>query len=113
VFLNWPRIARSAFEKLLKPYLLGRLSQTRTITALQAGTNESQSIKHFRSKQGLLVLIFNDGWSRTSQQRRIVLDQSCVDRLEVLVLVSMNAFRSDLARKMQRDQLLAARRLFT
>jgi hypothetical protein len=43
----------------------------------------------------------------------IVLDQSCVDRLEVLVLVSVNAFRSDLARNMLLDQLLAARRLFT
>ena len=38
--------------------------------ARQAGTSESQLMKHFGSKAGLLEAIFNDGWSRITDEAR-------------------------------------------
>jgi len=73
---------------------------TTAMIARQAGTSESQIVKHFETKEGLLATIFNDGWSRIAQQLEGLRSiKSGVDRLEVLVSVLLNAFRSDPALK--------------
>jgi len=73
---------------------------TTAMIARQAGTSESQIVKHFETKEGLLATIFNDGWSRIAQQLEGLRSiKSGLDRLEVLVSVLMNAFRSDPALK--------------
>jgi AcrR family transcriptional regulator len=36
--------------------------------ARQAGTSESQVVKHFETKEGVLETIFNQGWWRIAQQ---------------------------------------------
>jgi AcrR family transcriptional regulator len=38
--------------------------------ARQAGTSESQLMKHFGSKAGLLEAIFTDGWARITEEAR-------------------------------------------
>jgi AcrR family transcriptional regulator len=75
--------------------------QTTTVMiARQAGTSESQIIKHFQSKQGVLEAIFNEGWSRIAQQLEGVRSiSSGYERLEVLVSVVLSAFYSDAALK--------------
>ena len=73
---------------------------TTAMIARQAGTSESQIVKHFQTKEGLLETIFNDGWSRIAQQLEGLRSiKSGVDCLEVLVSVLMSAFRSDPAIK--------------
>jgi len=68
--------------------------------ARQAGTSESQVIKHFENKEGLLVAVFNAGWSRIAQQLEgLRSGASGADRLDAVVSVLMNAFRSDPALK--------------
>jgi AcrR family transcriptional regulator len=39
--------------------------------ARQAGTSESQLMKHFGSKAGLLEAIFNDGWLQITEEARV------------------------------------------
>ena len=73
---------------------------TTAMIARQASTSESQIVKHFETKERLLATIFNDGWSRIAQQLEGLRSiKSGVDRLEALVSVLMNAFRSDPALK--------------
>lgn len=76
----------------------------------QAGTSESQIIKHFQSKEGILEAIFNEGWSRIAQQLEGVRSiSSGGDRLEALVSILLAAFRSDPA--LQEIMLFEGRRL--
>src|SRR5271170_7044052 len=42
--------------------------------ARQAGTSESQLMKHFGSKAGILEGIFNEGWSAITQQSRAAVE---------------------------------------
>lgn len=46
-----------------------------------AGTSESQLMKHFGSKQGLLVAIFDRGWASISERLRAGHPSSPADRL--------------------------------
>ena len=46
--------------------------------AREAGTSESQLMKHFGSKQGLLVAIFDRGWASMSE--RIQVDSPRISR---------------------------------
>jgi len=41
--------------------------------ARQAGTSESQLMKHFGSKAGLLEAIFIEGWNRIAEQARVAI----------------------------------------
>jgi AcrR family transcriptional regulator len=49
--------------------------------AREAGTSESQLMKHFGSKQGLLVAIFNRGWASMSERIKMISQGSPADRL--------------------------------
>ncbi|HEX8798622.1 MAG TPA: helix-turn-helix domain-containing protein, partial [Terriglobales bacterium] len=40
--------------------------------AREAGTSESQLMKHFGSKQGLLVAIFDRGWTRMNERIKTI-----------------------------------------
>lgn len=55
--------------------------------ARQAGTSESQLMKHFGSKAGLLEAIFVDGWTVITEQARIAI-QGVDSPLEQLQLIS-------------------------
>ena len=49
--------------------------------AREAGTSESQLMKHFGSKQGLLVAIFDRGWASMSERIKTINHTSPADRL--------------------------------
>src|SRR5271167_3515479 len=49
--------------------------------ARDAGTSESQLMKHFGSKQGLLVAIFDRGWASMNERIKAIPDGSPADRL--------------------------------
>jgi AcrR family transcriptional regulator len=49
--------------------------------ARDAGTSESQLMKHFGSKQGLLVAIFDRGWASISERIKAIPSGSPSDRL--------------------------------
>lgn len=68
--------------------------------ARQAGTSESQLMKHFGSKEGLLEAIFLDGWGRISQgfPRLRELD-SPVEKLQALTETILDGLESDPALK--------------
>lgn len=73
---------------------------TTAMIARQAATSESQIIKYFESKEGVLVAVFNEAWSRIAQQLETVrCSTSGADRLEGVVMVMLNAFRTDPALK--------------
>jgi AcrR family transcriptional regulator len=69
---------------------------TTAMMARHAGSSESQIMKYFENKEGVLVAVFNDAWSRITQQleplRSIV---SGADRLEAVVGVMLNFFRAE------------------
>lgn len=54
--------------------------------ARQAGTSESQLMKHFGSKAGLLEAIFIEGWTRITEQARLSIQnvQSPPEKLQVI-----------------------------
>lgn len=83
---------------------------TTAMIARQAGTSESQIIKYFENKEGVLVSVFNDAWTRITQQleplRSIV---SGADRLEAVVGVMLNFFRAEPA--LQEVMLFEGRRI--
>jgi len=83
---------------------------TTAMIARQAGTSESQIIKYYENKEGVLVAVFNGAWSRITQQleplRSIV---SGADRLEAVVGVMLNFFRADPA--LQELMLFEGRRI--
>ena len=49
--------------------------------AREAGTSESQLMKHYGSKQGLLVAIFDRGWTGMSDRIKMIPNGSAADRL--------------------------------
>jgi len=49
--------------------------------ARDAGTSESQLMKHFGSKQGLLVAIFDRGWASIGERIKAIPNGSPADRL--------------------------------
>src|SRR5215471_5196898 len=58
--------------------------------AREAGTSESQLMKHFGSKQGLLVAIFDRGWASMNERIKTINHSSPADRLlNVLKAISV------------------------
>jgi AcrR family transcriptional regulator len=53
----------------------------------QAGTSESQLMKHFGSKAGLLEAIFIEGWSEITEEARVAIEplNTPVDRLQAII----------------------------
>jgi TetR/AcrR family transcriptional regulator, repressor for uid operon len=73
---------------------------TTAMIARQAATSESQIVKYFESKEGVLVAVFNDAWSRIAQQLEALRSStSGADRLEAVVMVMLKTFRVDPALK--------------
>ncbi len=52
----------------------------------QAGTSESQLMKHFGSKAGLLEAIFIEGWSQITEEARVAIEplNAPMDRLQAI-----------------------------
>ena len=68
--------------------------------ARQAGTSESQLMKHFGSKEGLLEAIFLEGWGRIGQGLpRIQELPSPAQRLQALTQAMLEGLESDSALK--------------
>jgi AcrR family transcriptional regulator len=90
-----PNSALSSHDRILlaAKQLFAQLGYENTSTvaiARQAGTSESQLMKHFGSKQGLLVAIFDRGWTGMNERIQAIPNGSPSDRLlAVLEAVSI------------------------
>ncbi len=75
----------------------GYESTTTAAIARAAGTSESQLIKHFGSKEGLLEAIFEDAWSRLGERLRQPLAQAETPRekLQVVTELVLSALEGD------------------
>jgi AcrR family transcriptional regulator len=65
--------------------------------ARMAGTSESQLIKHFGGKAGLLDAIFVDGWNglTTFMQQHLTSSMSPIERLRAIPRLMFDALQSD------------------
>jgi|SRR5437588_6701448 len=64
--------------------------------ARTAGTSESQLMKHFGSKEGLLEAIFDSGWASMSYMFRAIHDlPSPAEKLEVMLDMILNTLDRD------------------
>ena len=78
--------------------------------ARMAGTSESQLMKHFGSKEGLLEAIFDQGWERMGYLLRGIHDlRSPQEKLQALLEVVLNALERDL--ELKELMLLEGRRV--
>ncbi|HEX2644151.1 MAG TPA: TetR family transcriptional regulator [Thermoanaerobaculia bacterium] len=75
----------------------GYENTTTSAISRRAGTSESQLIKHFGSKEGLLEAIFDQGWKRMEGGLREVLSREGrpVDRLHAVTGLLIDAFERD------------------
>jgi len=55
----------------------------------QAGTSESQLLKHFESKQGLLEAIFENAWRQINPAIRLAIDSISAPRHRMKMLIEM------------------------
>jgi len=78
--------------------------------AREAGTSESQLIKHFGSKDGLLESIFQEGWSKMNLQMAAVrtIDDP-LQKLRALIQLPMDLMESD--PELKELMLLESRRI--
>jgi AcrR family transcriptional regulator len=65
--------------------------------ARQAGTSESQLMKHFGSKAGLLEAIFIEGWSEITEEARAAIDGliAPIDRLQAITRCVLDRLERD------------------
>jgi AcrR family transcriptional regulator len=89
----------------------GYENATTSAIARRAGTSESQLIKHFGSKEGLLEAIFEQAWRQMEQGLRVALEGSDVplDRLAALTGLMIGALEND--RELRTLMLLEGRRI--
>jgi AcrR family transcriptional regulator len=89
----------------------GYENTTTSAIARRAGTSESQLIKHFGSKEGLLEGIFDQAWERLAQgaQRAQEAPASPLERLRALTELMAVALESD--HQLRTLFLLEARRI--
>lgn len=89
----------------------GYENTTTAAIARRAGTSESQLIKHFGSKEGLLEAIFENAWKKMAGVLRQALERnpSPVDKLRALTEVMLGALESDL--ELRTLMLLEGRRI--
>jgi AcrR family transcriptional regulator len=75
----------------------GYESATTSAIARMAGTSESQLIKHFGSKEGLLAAIFDQSWKRVGHALTVVLArcETPFDRLRRLAEVMIDILEKD------------------
>jgi AcrR family transcriptional regulator len=89
----------------------GYENTTTSAIARRAGTSESQLIKHFNSKEGLLEGIFDQAWQRMAQGVQSVQQKEAppLDRLRALTELMIAALESD--QQMRTLMLLEGRRI--
>lgn len=79
--------------------------------ARQAGTSESQLMKHFGSKSGLLEAIFLESWKAITEQARMAIQSipSPLEKVQVIAGTALTALERD--PEMKQLLLLEARRV--
>ncbi|MFL6236105.1 MAG: TetR/AcrR family transcriptional regulator [Thermoanaerobaculia bacterium] len=89
----------------------GYENTTTSAIARRAGTSESQLIKHFSSKEGLLEGIFDRAWQRMAQGVRHVQEAPLepLDKLRSLTELMIGALESD--KQLRTLMLLEGRRI--
>ena len=89
----------------------GYENTTTSAISRRAGTSESQLIKHFGSKEGLLEAIFEHGWKRLGGALRQVLEQTAspLERLHALTGLLVDALERD--KDLRTLMLLEGRRI--
>src|SRR4030095_8940639 len=89
----------------------GYENTTTSAIARKAGTSESQLIKHFGSKEGLLEAIYDQAWQRMSRGLGQIQEsrQSPFDKLRALTELMIGAFERD--REISTLMLLEGRRI--
>jgi AcrR family transcriptional regulator len=89
----------------------GYENTTTSAIARRAGTSESQLIKHFNSKEGLLEGIFDQAWQRMAQGVQSVQRKEAppLERLRALTELMIAALESD--KQMRTLMLLEGRRI--
>jgi TetR/AcrR family transcriptional repressor of nem operon len=89
----------------------GYENTTTSAIARQAGTSESQLIKHFGSKEGLLEAIFDKAWQRMAFGVKSVLEApgAPLDKLRALTELFIGALERD--KEMRTLMLLEGRRI--
>jgi AcrR family transcriptional regulator len=89
----------------------GYENTTTSAIARRAGTSESQLIKHFNSKEGLLEGIFDQAWQRMAQGVQSAQQKEAppLDRLRALTELMIAALESD--KQMRTLMLLEGRRI--
>lgn len=87
------RILRSAKRLFAE---MGYENTSTVSIAREAGTSESQLMKHFGSKQGLLMAIFDRGWSRIVERVKATNHAaSPADRLTAMLTAATIEFEND------------------
>lgn len=89
----------------------GYENATTAAIARQAGTSESQLVKHFGSKEGLLESIFDEAWSRLSTQARTAMEEHTAPLARLLALADTITRAVERDRKLRSLLLLEARRI--
>jgi AcrR family transcriptional regulator len=89
----------------------GYENATTSAIARMAGTSESQLIKHFSSKEGLLAAIFDQSWLRVSKSLSTVLAEceTPYDKLRALAELMIDALEKD--KDLRTLMLLEGRRI--
>lgn len=89
----------------------GYENATTSAIARMAGTSESQLIKHFSSKEGLLAAIFDQSWQRVSKALSQKLSQceTPFDKLRALAELMIDALEKD--KDLRTLMLLEGRRI--
>lgn len=89
----------------------GYENTTTSVIARTAGTSESQLIKHFGSKEGLLEAIFDQGWQRMGGGVQQILEHpgTPLDRLRILIELMISSLERD--RELRSLMLLEGRRI--
>jgi AcrR family transcriptional regulator len=89
----------------------GYENTTTSAISRRAGTSESQLIKHFGSKEGLLEAIFEQGWRRLGGSLRQVMEQTStpLERLHALTGLLVDALERD--KDLRTLMLLEGRRI--
>lgn len=89
----------------------GYENATTSAIARMAGTSESQLIKHFGSKEGLLAAIFDQSWQRFAKALGQALPkcETPYDKLRALIELMLDAMEKD--KDLQTLMLLEGRRI--
>jgi len=89
----------------------GYENATTAAIARQAGTSESQLVKHFGSKEGLLESIFDEAWGRLESAARTAMEEHPAPLARLLAVADSITRAVERDRKLRSLLLLEARRI--